>query len=259
MLLEEGPSRLEETALEGERVDQFFQKSGPVSFFGQEAFSAPSFFMSGKEESILTVQDREGLPWRPREKRPYTVLGQIRGTYILCEGEGNLVFIDQHAAHEKLLFEKLKKEYDNRSMVSERLLLPILFEASVEDSVVLESAGEALKEIGLEIEPAGEKLYAIRSIPSFIDPRDPKEFVREVLDALSFSEKRKNGEEAIHTLLVTLACHSAVRANSVLKREEMDKLVEDLIPLHSSTTCPHGRPIFFLLPLSELKKQFKRK
>jgi len=130
---------------------------------------------------------------------------------------------------------------------------------SAEESCILESAGEALKEIGFEIEPVGEKLFAIRSIPSFIDQKDPKEFIREILDELSFLEKGGKGQEAIHTLLVALACHSAVRANFPLKREEIDNLVENLIPFHPSTTCPHGRPVFFILPLDELGKQFKRK
>ena len=144
-------------------------------------------------------------------------------------------------------------------MISERLLLPFLIELSAEESYLLESTGEALKEIGFEIEPVGERLFAIRSIPSFIDQKDPKQFVREILDELSFLEKGAKGEEAIHTLLVTLACHSAVRANFLLQREEIDKLVENLIPFHPSTTCPHGRPVFFFLPLDELGKRFKRK
>jgi len=259
MVLEEGPSRLEEMAPEGEGRGGIFQRSAHPSFFGHETLSAPSFFMSGKEEGILMVQDGGGLPWKAKEKWSYTVLGQIRGTYILCEGEGNLIFIDQHAAHERILFEKFKKEYENRSMISERLLLPILIELSAEESCILESTGEALKEIGFEIEPVGEKLFAIRSIPSFIDQKDPKEFIREILDELSFLEKGGKGQEAIHTLLVTLACHSAVRANFPLKREEIDNLVENLIPFHPSTTCPHGRPVFFILPLDELGKRFKRK
>jgi DNA mismatch repair protein MutL len=116
-----------------------------------------------------------------------------------------------------------------------------------------------LKEVGFDIEPAGEKLFAIRSIPSFIGQKDPKEFVREMLNELSFLEQKGKGEEAIHALLVTLACHSAVRANFLLKREEIDQLVENLSPFHRSTTCPHGRPIFFVFPLDELGKQFKRK
>jgi len=259
MVLEEGPSRSEEMVSGGGGVEWVFQKRIQPSFFVQETLSLPSSLVSRNEEGILTVQNGEGFEWKAEKKWPYTVLGQIRGTYILCEGEGNLIFIDQHAAHERILFEKFKKEYENRSMVSEKLLLPILIELSVEESYILESAGEALKEIGFEIEPVGEKLFAIRSIPPFIDQKDPKEFVREVLDELSFLEKGKKGVEAIHTLLVVLACHSAVRANSLLRREEIDRLVKSLIPFHRSTTCPHGRPIFFILPLEELGKQFKRK
>jgi DNA mismatch repair protein MutL len=96
-------------------------------------------------------------------------------------------------------------------------------------------------------------------VPSFIDPKDPKEMVRGILEELSFLGKKGRGKETVHTLLVTLACHSAVRGNSMLRREEIDKLVEDLAPFHASITCPHGRPIFFFFPLDELKKQFKRK
>jgi DNA mismatch repair protein MutL len=259
MVLEEGLSRSEEMAPGGGRGEWVFQKSVQPSFFVQETLSPPFSLASRKEECILTVQEGGGIQWETEKKWPYTVLGQIRGTYILCEGEGNLIFIDQHAAHERILFEKFKKEYENRSMISERLLLPILIELSVEESYILESSGEALKGIGFEIEPVGEKLFAIQSIPSFIDQKDPKEIVREILDELSFLEKQGKGKETIHTLLVTLACHSAIRGNFILKKEEMDKLVENLAPFHPTTTCPHGRPIFFVLPLGDLKKQFKRK
>jgi DNA mismatch repair protein MutL len=259
MVLEEGPSRLEEMVPEGEGREWAFHRTAHPSLFGKETPAAPSFFMNGREVEIPMVQDGGGLHWKTGKKWPYTILGQIQGTYILCEEEGNLIFIDQHAAHERILFERFKKDYENRSMVSERLLLPILVEFSAEESYILESAGEALKEMGFEIEAVGEKLFAIRSIPSIIDQKDPKEFVREILDELSFLEKGKQGEEAIHTLLVALACHSAVRANFPLRKEEIDRLVENLTPFHRSATCPHGRPIFFILPLEELGRQFKRK
>jgi DNA mismatch repair protein MutL len=217
--------------------------------------------MSGKEEGMLLVQDGRGIPWKTEKKWPYSILGQIQGTYIICEGKESLIFIDQHAAHERILFEKYKKAYENKTISSEKLLLPILLELSVEESYILESAGEAWKEMGFEIEPVGEKLFAIRSIPSFIEQRDPKEIVRGILDDLSFLEKKEKGkgEGTIHTLLVTLACHSAVRGNFMLKREEIDQLMESLVAFHPSATCPHGRPIFLALPLDELKKQFKRK
>jgi DNA mismatch repair protein MutL len=259
MVLEEVPPRSEAMAPGGEIKEWGFQKRVHPSFFIQETFSPLPSLTGGIEKEMFTVQDGGELEWKTEKKWPYTILGQIRGTYILCEGEGTLIFIDQHAAHERILFEKFKKEYETRSMTSEKLLLPILIELSVEESYILESAGEALEAIGFEIEPVGEKLFAIQSIPSLIGQKDPKETVRGILDELSFLEKQGKGEEAIHTILVTLACHSAVRGNFILKKEEMDRLVENLIPFHLSTTCPHGRPIFFVIPLDELKKQFKRK
>ncbi|PIV24919.1 MAG: hypothetical protein COS40_00660 [Deltaproteobacteria bacterium CG03_land_8_20_14_0_80_45_14] len=259
MVLEEGSSRGEDMGPVGGRGEWVFQKGGRPSFWGHETLSAPSSLTGGKEEGILTVQDGAGFQWEAEKKWPYTILGQIRGTYILCEGEENLIFIDQHAAHERILFEKFKKEFENRSMISEKLLLPILIDLSVEESYILESAEEALKAIGFEIESIGEKLFAIRSIPSFINQKEPKEMVRGILDELSFLEKQGKGEETIHTILVTLACHSAIRGNFILNKEEMDKLAQHLIPFPPSTTCPHGRPIFFIFPLDELKKQFKRK
>jgi DNA mismatch repair protein MutL len=259
LLFEEDPSRPEEMVSGEGKGEEGFQKRGYPSFFLQETLVSSPRLTSEKGKEILTVQEGGGLEWKTDKKSSYTILGQIRGTYILCEGDGNLIFIDQHAAHERILFERFKKEYESRSMISERLLLPILIELSVEETYVLESAGEALGAMGFEIEPVGEKLFAIRSIPSVIDQKDPKEIVRGILDELSFSEKKGKGEETLHTILVSLACHSAIKGNFLMRREEMDHLVEHLAPFHPSATCPHGRPIFFVLPLDELKKQFKRK
>jgi DNA mismatch repair protein MutL len=256
----EGEASWSEERMSGNgRKEGVFQRGVQPSFPIQDTLSIPSSLTRGKEEEIFMVREGERIKWDVEKKSPYLVLGQIQGMFILCEGEGNLIFIDQHAAHERILFEKFKKEYESRSMISEKLLLPILIELSVEELYILESAGEALKAIGFEIEPIGEKLFAIRSIPSFIDQKDSKGIIRGILDELSFLEKQGKGEETIHTILVTLACHSAIRGNFLLRKEEMDKLVENLFPFHPTTTCPHGRPIFFILPLDQLKKQFKRK
>ena len=259
MALEVDASPPEKMVLEGKRREWDFQNRVLPSLFVKDNDGFSYSVTGEKEEGILTFQDGGGHEWKNDGEHPYAILGQIQGTYILCQGEGNLVFIDQHAAHERILFEKFKKEYENRSTLSEKLLLPILMELSVEESYILESTEEVLKAIGFEIESVGEKLFAIRSIPSFLDQKDPKEMVRRILDELSFLEKRGRGEETIHALLVTLACHSAIKGNFLLRKEEMDKLVETLLPFHPSTTCPHGRPIFFAFPLDELKKQFKRK
>jgi DNA mismatch repair protein MutL len=253
------PSRSEKMVPGAERGDRDLQKGVLSSFHAKKNEGFPSLLTGGKEESILTFQDGGGQEWKNEGKWPYTIFGQIQGTYILCQGEGNLIFIDQHAAHERILFEKFKKDYESKSIVSEKLLIPLLVELSVEESYTLDSAEEAFKAIGFEIESIGENLYAIRSFPSFIHQKDPKEIVKGILDELSFLEKNRNGKETLRTMLVTLACHSAIRGNFLLRKEEMDKLVENLTPFHPSTTCPHGRPIFFVFPLDELRKQFKRK
>ena len=113
--------------------------------------------------------------------------------------------------------------------------------------------------MGFEIDAIGEKVYAIRSKPSSIDQKDPKAMVREILDELSFLKREGKGAEAIDTILITLACHSAIRGNFTLRREEIEELMRDLYPFNLSATCPHGRPIFFLFHRDELAKQFKRK
>ena len=205
------------------------------------------------------VRDMRDPEWNVERQTGLRILGQVQGTYIICEGEKGLILIDQHAAHERLLFEKYKKEYETGSISSERLLIPIAMELSTEESFILMSHLEAFQSMGFEMDPIGERVYAIRSTPSLIDQRDPQERVREILDELSFMKREGRGAEAIHTILVTLACHAAVRGNFGLRREEMEELVGTLSPFNLSITCPHGRPIFFVIPLEELHKQFKRK
>ncbi len=218
---------------------------------------------------IPVVKEGTASEWRPipgprldsgaQGLFPFRILGQVQGTYIVCEGEEGLLFIDQHAAHERLLFEKYKKEYETGSIASERFLIPMAMELSAEESFIMASHLRDFESMGFEIDCLGEKAYALRCTPSFVDPENPKEIVRKILEELSSLRKEGKGTNAIHAMLITLACHSAIRGNFVLRKEEMEKLVQDLHPLNLSTTCPHGRPVFFILPHNELSKQFKRK
>ncbi len=243
----------------GEPITLPKEKNESLLSTSQEHFALPLPSMIHQEENAFLIREREEKIWEPQKRWPYPVLGQIQGTYILCEGEDHLIFIDQHAAHERILFERFKEEYENHSIASERLLLPILLELSMEESLLLESIGEGLKLMGFEIDPVGERLFAICSFPSLIGRRDLKEVVREILHDLSSIERSDQTEGVIHQILVTLACHSAIRGNYSLRREEMDQLLDQLASFSLSSTCPHGRPIFFPFPINELRKQFKRK
>lgn len=256
----EGTSFFKEPVFEAGKKDLAYSKTapGPSPFMKSYSFTPPLTKWE-KGQSVPTVNEPACPEWKLEGKIQCRILGQVQGTYILCEEEKGLIFIDQHAGHERILFEKYRKEYETRSISSERFLIPIMMELSTEESFVLSSYLEEFQSMGFEIDPIGEKVYAIRSIPSFLDQEDAKEMVGEILDELSLLKRERKGTETVHTILVSLACHSAIRGNFTLRREEMEELVGNLYPFNLSTTCPHGRPIFFFLDRGELGKQFKRK
>ena len=252
--------------LAGKEVHQENEaKSGPEawvqpSFTIREPPEPYSLSTAGAEEKRILRTDRDNKTLSGTlRKRPVSVLGQIRETYILCERKGNLIFIDQHAAHERLLFEKYKKQYETGFIPVETFLLPVPLELSAGESLTLSLYLEEFQAMGFEIDPIGEKVYAIRSVPSWADQKDPKEIIKEMLSDVSLLKKEDKGIRTIDTILVTLSCHSALRANFILRREEMEELVDTLYPFDLSATCPHGRPIFFQYCLDELYKKFKRK
>lgn len=222
-------------------------------------FSVSTPWIDRDREASSVVKEAGTLSWEVEKKGSLRILGQVRGTYILCEGEEGLILIDQHAAHERLLYEKYKKAHEAGSIPVERLLLPIPMELSTEESFVWMSYLEEIESMGFEIDGIGERMVAIRAVPKLTEPFDPKVMVRGLLEELSFVKREGEGGEAVHKMLVSLACHSAIRANFLLRREEMEGLVEALRPFPSSLTCPHGRPVFFILSSDELARQFKRK
>jgi DNA mismatch repair protein MutL len=225
----------------------------PISFHSRGTLSRP---WTG--EDVPKVREGGPSEWTVEQRRSLHILGQAFDTFLICEVEEGLLFIDQHAAHERLLFEKFKRQVETQSIPVVKLLIPRLVELSAEESLALESSLGELHSLGFEIDQAGEKVYAIRSVPAVFDQIDPQEVLREILQETTVLSRGLKGTDILHTLLVTLACHSAIRGRASLQQEELEQLVGDLSLLRLSTTCPHGRPIFFLLPREELNKQFKR-
>jgi DNA mismatch repair protein MutL len=247
--------RKEEQAEQSQR----FSPQGPSDLGLAQPFFVSSPLIDQDREASFVVKEAGTPAWEVEERRSLRILGQVRATYILCEGEEGLILIDQHAAHERLLYEMYKKAHETGCFPAEKLLVPIPMELSAEESFVLMSYLEEMASMGFEIDGIGERMVAIRAIPKLTEPFDPKGMVRELLEELSFVKRDGRGGEAVHKMLVSLACHSAIRANFVLRREEMEGLVEALRPFPSSLTCPHGRPVFFIVSSEELAKQFKRK
>jgi len=112
--------------------------------------------------------------------------------------------------------------------------------------------------MGFEIDPVGGKVFAIRSTPAWVDQEDPREVIRKVLEEWAFGQPEKKERETLYPILIALSCHSAIRANFRLRNEEVESLVRDLQSFSFSSTCPHGRPVFFRFATGDLEKQFRR-
>ena len=253
------PGSLKKQEDVGDGMGQPPSLNGFPSLGTTKPYPIPLPLVGGDREAVTVVREAWTPEWEVERKTPFRILGQVQATYILCEGTEGLILIDQHAAHERLLYEKYKKDQEIGSIPAEKLLIPIPMELSTEESFVLMSYLEEVESMGFEIDAIGERMVAIRTIPKLTEPFDPKGMVREFLEELSFVKREGKGREAIHRMLVSLACHSAIRANFVLRREEMEGLVGALHPFHHSLTCPHGRPVFFVISPEELARQFKRK
>jgi len=182
------------------------------------------------------------------------VLGQLSGSYIVAEGPDGLYLIDQHAAHERILFDKVKDQRSRREMEVQGLLEPATLEVNPKQEEVLKSHYENLAEFGFSIEPFGDRTYLVRAVPALLHDKDWVGVVRELLDSLSGGD-RDNWAENV---AISIACHSAVRAGQTLTDDEMRELVRQLEQTANPRTCPHGRPTMIHLTFGQLRKEFGR-
>lgn len=185
-------------------------------------------------------------------------LAQLAGVYILAQNSAGLVVIDMHAAHERIVYERLKRTLDAGAIAVQQLLVPLAFAADALDVASAEENAEALRKVGFEIAVAGPCALAVRAVPALLRDSDAKRLALDVL-----REMREYGAERIlaerrNELLATLACHAAVRANRALTIAEMNALLRDMEATERSDQCNHGRPTWFALPLVELDARFMR-
>jgi len=183
------------------------------------------------------------------------VVGQMANTYIIAEGPDGMYLIDQHAAHERVLFERIRNERSRRAVEVQGLLQPVPVELTVRQQELLELQSEALSEYGFGIEHFGERTYLVRSVPAVLRGQNVAQSLVEVLDFLAEGEKGDRREE----IAISLACHGAVRAGQALSHEEMRDLIRQLEQASQPRTCPHGRPTMIHLSASQLEKGFGRR
>jgi len=229
------------------KIEEVATAYGAPSGMRQVLWTAP---MGG--DSPITSP---AIPQTPAVSLPVLrILGQLLNSYIVTEGPDGLYLIDQHAAHERILFEKIENQRLRQEIEVQGLLEPVTFEVNPKQEEVLKSHSEDMAEFGFSIEPFGDRTYLVRAVPALLYQKDWAGMVRELLDSLSGGDKRDWREE----IAISMACHSAVRAGQALTDDEMRELIRQLEQAVLPHACPHGRPTMIRLSSAQLGKEFGR-
>jgi DNA mismatch repair protein MutL len=185
-------------------------------------------------------------------------LGQLSGIYILAQNEHGLIVVDMHAAHERIVYEKLKTALDAQQIPTQQLLIPASFSAAPLDVATAEEERQALEQLGFDIAPLSPTTLAVRAMPALLKPSHAESAARDVLHELREFGASRALTERRNELLSTLACHSAVRANQQLTIAEMNGILREMERTERSGQCNHGRPTWFQISVAELDAMFMR-
>jgi DNA mismatch repair protein MutL len=189
---------------------------------------------------------------------PLRLVGVIGNLYVVLESDQGLVLMDQHAAHERILFEQMLRRLEQGSAPSQRLLLPATVELSARDAQFVQEHLDALVRLGVGLGPFGERTFLLDALPPFVQVADARRFVVDLIDELVRAGRELNalrlGEESV----AKTVCRHAVKAHDPLSLPELERLLNDLRQCDMPYTCPHGRPTLIELPYRELEKKFGR-
>jgi DNA mismatch repair protein MutL len=186
------------------------------------------------------------------------LIGQFRNTYIVCESDDSLILIDQHAAHERILFEKLQDQSRNASKAGQQLLVPETVDLGFREADALEKVIAQLSSFGLVIEPFGGSTFIIKSVPAFLSGREAKPLIIEIAESLATVGHSSGLQLALEHCCHIIACHGAIRANQALTDQQIKGLLEQLDACDNPSHCPHGRPTWIKWDQNALEKSFKR-
>lgn len=200
------------------------------------------------EEKLLSVQNRSR----------YRIIGQVFDTYWLIQFEDKLFIIDQHAAHEKVKYERLMKQFHEKSVISQRLMPPIIVSLTGQEESILHTYEDAFSQLGFEIEAFGGNEYALRSVPVDLYGCSERELFLAVLDELSQETGNRGSFQVIEEKIASMSCKAAVKGNNRLSLQEAEHLIDELLTLDNPYNCPHGRPTIITMTETDLEKKFKR-
>ncbi len=204
------------------------------------------------EEKILTLKNR----YR------FRIIGQVFETYWLVEFEDKMLMIDQHAAHEKVNYERLIKQYQENAVLSQNLLPPVIVSLSGQEETVLKEHMDSFAALGFEVEDFGGSEYALRSVPTDLYGCNEQEMFLEVLEGLAEGSALKSSEggtlRVIEEKIASMSCKAAVKGNNRLSFAEAEALIDELLTLDNPYNCPHGRPTMVTITKKEMERKFKR-
>ncbi|HBN27088.1 MAG TPA: DNA mismatch repair endonuclease MutL [Desulfobacteraceae bacterium] len=196
--------------------------------------------------------------WNKKYFSGLRIIGQLHNVYILCESDEGLVLLDQHAAHERILFEQLKKGVENSMGPAQQLLVPETLELGFMEKNILEKILPDLVKAGFDMEPFGGNSFIIKAVPVFISCADVKSVILEVVETMAETGSSSGISSKLDQFLMLIACHSAIRAKQSLAHEQMEELLNQLDGCENPSRCPHGRPTWISLSSVFFEKSFKR-
>jgi len=186
------------------------------------------------------------------------VIGQLHHTYIICEADDGLILIDQHAAHERVLYEQLTRRAENQRPPSQTLLVPETVDLGFREVQALEVLMPHLAELGLEVEPFGGGTVVVKSIPGFLAGRDIRPLLTEMAETACGSAGPVDPQEVLDFCRQRAACHGAIRAGQALTFEQMQALLRQLDECGNLSHCPHGRPTWIRYDIGTIEREFRR-
>ncbi len=252
--------------LAGQSKLAFEKKYQPSNPPGEKPITSAS--LQEKTKSPYTAKETSPQKSAPIEYRPekqedfwreITPIGQLGQTYLLCQNKQELIIIDQHAAHERVTYERLLKALKKQArMESQRLLFPLQLHITPRQQPLLEEEIPFLEKLGFELAMFGDNTLIIQAAPPFLTNEQVIPCLEDILDKLVNSGRTPDAAKIKDSLLQRIACHASIRANQALPAEEIRALLAQLSQLESPFTCPHGRPTTIRFAISELAKRFKR-
>ena len=221
------------------------------------AGSSPASMPHPGPSEALPDQSPYVSPPVPKKALPVLrVLGQVQSTYIAAEGPDGMYLIDQHAAHERIVFEKVRADARSRTFEAQSLLEPVSVELNPRQEQLFGAHRELIAQVGFRVEPFGPQTYLVRSVPMQVAEGEPGQIFRDILDSMDEGGGFEAWEERA---AYSIACHGAIRAGKSLSREEMSELARALEECDQPNTCPHGRPTMIHLSSSQLEREFGRR